>query len=494
MTERTAKTLVFGTSLCVLVLEILAGRLLAPLIGVSMETFTGIIGTILAAIAAGSVIGGRVADRVDPAPLIGPAIVVGGVLTWASPVLVSALDSVRGSDPVTIVILTTVMFFAPAAVLSSVTPMVAKLVIRDLGSTGTIVGGLSAAGTAGALAGTYLTGFLFVRYFSTRTLLAIVGGVLVATGVGVGVAMAVKAKRLSGSAAVAPIVIAVVAASVAGGGVAAIPGRCDLETDYACVELVVDPDRSSGRTVVLNQTHNSYIDLDDPTHLEFRYLRLFASIVTTSAPGSIDGLHLGGAGFTFARYIQASPQAGHQIVLEIDDQLAEFVAAELGPGAMSGVDVVLGDARLTARSLDSDQFDLVIGDAFSGLTVPWHLTTDEFVADLNRVLVGDGVVIMNIIDGGDLSFVRSQLATYAVHFEHLNLVVPPDWGDLWDSSIAASQPRNYVLVASHMPLLMPSIARSDGRWLSESETQTLMGDAAILSDGYAPVDQIRRSG
>ena len=50
--------LVFFTSASILVLEILAGRILAPFVGVTLETFTGIIGTVLAGIAVGAWLGG----------------------------------------------------------------------------------------------------------------------------------------------------------------------------------------------------------------------------------------------------------------------------------------------------------------------------------------------------------------------------------------------------------------------------------------------------
>ncbi len=82
MSRRYAQVLVFVTSGAVLVLEILAGRLMAPYVGVSLETFTGIIGTVLAGIALGAAVGGRLADRYDPQRLIGPALMLGGVASW----------------------------------------------------------------------------------------------------------------------------------------------------------------------------------------------------------------------------------------------------------------------------------------------------------------------------------------------------------------------------------------------------------------------------
>ena len=91
MSRRGAQLLVFSTSAAVLVLEILAGRLMAPYVGVSIETFTGIIGTILAGIALGNYVGGRLADSIPPRKALGPALIVGGLLSWASLPIVSAV-------------------------------------------------------------------------------------------------------------------------------------------------------------------------------------------------------------------------------------------------------------------------------------------------------------------------------------------------------------------------------------------------------------------
>ena len=75
-----AGAVVFFTSGSVLVLEILAGRLLAPYVGVRLETYTSVIGIVLGGIALGTWLGGRLADRVDPRKTVGPLMVAGGGL------------------------------------------------------------------------------------------------------------------------------------------------------------------------------------------------------------------------------------------------------------------------------------------------------------------------------------------------------------------------------------------------------------------------------
>src|SRR5919112_1440973 len=78
-----AGVLVFGTSAAVLVLEVLSLRLLAPYLGLTLETSTTVIGIALSAIACGAWSGGRAADRVEPARAVGPLVLLGGALYLA---------------------------------------------------------------------------------------------------------------------------------------------------------------------------------------------------------------------------------------------------------------------------------------------------------------------------------------------------------------------------------------------------------------------------
>ena len=75
---------------------------------------------------------------------------------------------------------------------------------------------------------------------------------------------------------------AVGAGRLGGVGVATVPGGCDVETVYHCAEVADDPERASGRTLVLDGLRHSYVDLDDPTHLEFAYVQAIATVADTA--------------------------------------------------------------------------------------------------------------------------------------------------------------------------------------------------------------------
>jgi len=467
--------LVFATSGAVLTLEIIAGRLMAPYVGVSIETFTGIIGTVLAGIAVGAAIGGWLADRHDPRLLIGPLLVIGGGLCWLSLPIVRVLGPEVGKGPVAIVMLTACSFLAPVTVVSAVSPMVAKLRLERLEDTGTVVGGLSAAGTAGALAATFLTGFVLVAALPSRPVVWLVGASLIVMGV-------VLAWRLGRRR---PTTIEVAVVALVGVGSALVAPVCDFETAYFCVRIEADPQRPSGRSLYLDDLRHAYVDLDDPTVLESRYVRLFADVVADAADGPLTALHIGGGGFTFPRYVTAVRPASEHVVLEIDDELPRIARAELGLTDSDGLDIRIGDARLAIDDLPGDRFDLVVGDAFASPAVPWHLTTSEFVADIDRVLRPDGLYVMNVIDGGDDRFARAEIATLMEHFTHVAVIRPPD-----QARSAAIGAANIVLVASDRALTEADIDPADGTWIDGTEVERYVGDAQVLTDDFAPVDQL----
>lgn len=460
----------FFTSGAVLVIEILAGRLLAPYVGVSLETYTGIIGTVLAGLALGSVLGGRAADRTDPRALLGPLLILSGLSTLLTVPIIAGLGptvAADGGGPLGIVTMALAAFVLPTALLSAVTPMVAKVSLGSTEETGRVVGGLSAAGTAGALTGTFGTGFVLVAAVPTRPLVTGVGACLLVAGLGLSIGH--WRRRVS----------TVVALLAVLGLVQASPVPCDRETAYYCANIVVDPVRPSGRTLMLDNLRHSYVDLRDPTYLEFRYARLFGGVIDANlGTNPLDSMHIGGGGFTFPRWLEATRPGSTSTVLELDPAIVAIAREELGLETSSTLRVRTGDARRNIRNEPTGAFDLVVGDAFGGLSVPWHLTTTELVASVARTLRPDGIYILNMIDSGPQRLVRAELATLAATFAEVAVIAPPDGSG------------NHVLVASQAPIDLGSFDPSDGIGITGDDLLDFVGDARVLRDDFAPADQL----
>ena len=496
-----AGALAFLSAGSVLVLEIAAGRLLAPYVGVSLTTYTGIIGVILAGIALGAWVGGRAADLYGPVPLLGPTFILGGIGAMAS---VPIVDAVGGADMGegigTIVLLSAIGFAVPATTLSAVAPMVVRATIVDVATSGTLVGRLSAAGTLGAISGTFLTGFYLLGTFPTRTIILATGALLILVGLGL-VWWARPRGRVAtpddGPGPGITLAAVLVGLVVVGGAIAAVPNPCERESAYYCIRVVEGGSAPSGRTLMLDQLRHAYVDLDDPNHLEFAYIRWFDLAVRPVADrtgGDFEGLHLGGGGFTFPRHLAAAYPQSHHTILELDPIVHRTAVEELGLEPSPSLQIVLGDARPSVERLPNDAFDVVMGDAFGSLSVPWHLTTDEFLGELDRVLRPDGRYVMNLIDGPALSFVRAETRTLADRFDSIAVVARPGAFDGIDGGPGGGG--NVVIVASHEPIDSDALAAAAEsaagrvRIVTGDELEEFIGDAPFLSDDYAPVDQL----
>ncbi len=444
---------------------------MAPYVGVSLETFTGIIGVILAGIALGSALGGRMADRRNPRSLIGPTLIASGLLAWASLPIIGIIGPSVGNSLAAIIMLPLFAFFAPAAILSAISPIVAKIRLSSLEETGAVVGGLSAFGTAGALFGTFITGFVLISSIPTRPIIIGLGIILVVSGLAFAATSGGRSTPTVTEAGLGGLVL--LAAVFA-------PNPCEFESAYSCGRVVADEDNPSLRFLVLDTLRHGAVDLDDPTHLEFRYTSLIGDAIDAAPDGPLDTLHIGGGGFSIPRYLEATRPGSTSLVLEIDPVLIEVAEEELDLQVSDRLVIQIGDARLATPDLDTDAYDVIVGDAFAGLSVPWHLTTTEFIEELDRILVDDGIYIMNVIDGEDSGFSRASLRTLQEHFEYVGVIIPADG--------VPDRPVNQILLASNAPLRDLTIDPEDGQLVADVEA--FIGDSQVLTDDFAPVEQL----
>jgi spermidine synthase len=174
------------------------------------------------------------------------------------------------------------------------------------------------------------------------------------------------------------------------------------------LSVLRDPERPTGRLLRQGDMDASYVDLADPRHLEFDYLRWSAAVV--EAAGAREIVHIGGAACALARALAASRPDRRQEVIEVDPAVVELARAHLGLRRAPGMRVRTGDGReALARRRDASA-DAVVVDAFVGARVPRHLVTGEALADLARVLRPDGVAVINVVDARGLPDSRAIAA------------------------------------------------------------------------------------
>ncbi len=176
-------------------------------------------------------------------------------------------------------------------------------------------------------------------------------------------------------------------------------------------ELLADADRPGGWLLVVDRIRQSYVDLDDPTYLDFEYLRSMADIVDALPTGPLAVVHVGGGGCTFARYVAKTRPGSSQIVFEPDTALVDLVRARLPLPRGARIRVRPRSGRHGVRDVRAGSADVIVVDAYLGGRVPGELTTREFLTDVARVLRPDGVLLANLTDGPPLTYTRRVVAS-----------------------------------------------------------------------------------
>jgi SAM-dependent methyltransferase len=262
------------------------------------------------------------------------------------------------------------------------------------------------------------------------------------------------------------------------------------------IELLADADRPGGWLLLIDRIRQSYVDLEDPTYLDFEYVQAFADVVDLLGDGPITATHIGGGAATLARYIDATRPGSTQIVLEPDTAVTDTVRARLPFARRARIRIRPVGGREGLPALRSASADLLVVDAYHGGRVPADLTTTECLAEIARVLRPEGVLLANLADGPPLTYTRRVAATVRAAL--------PDVAIRADAAVFRRRRfGNLVLAAARSGLPADGIARAAAsapfpqRVLSGDAIGQFVGSARRLTDAHpvrspAPPDELWR--
>jgi spermidine synthase len=486
--------IVFVSSGCIMILELVAGRMIAPHVGVSLYTWTSVIGIVLAGVSLGNYVGGRLADHWASLRLLGLVYLL-AALACLGVLYVDRMHRITPSDwPIVaeILVLTTALFFLPSTLLGMISPIVAKLAVSDLAKTGSTVGKIYAAGSLGSIVGTFATGFVLIAWLGTYTIIWGVALVLIALGL-----VFMLAGRGASFLLAAAIILGGSALALNQGWLAS---ACVRETDYYCIKINSE-EHADGpvRVLILDHLVHSYVSLNNPQDLIYGYEKMYAEIAAYQAARTqrLRTLMIGGGGYTFPRYIEAVYPGSDIDVVEIDPEVTATAYDLLGLNRDSKIVTFNEDTRLYLARPPTKRYDLIFGDAFNHCSVPYHLVTQE-ANDLVRGWLADGgLYVVNIIDGPQGEFARAYVNTLRRTFRHVYFV---PGSDTWRETMRTT----FVIIASDTPLDLAALASFQydagdalvARQLaSPEEVERLLTEAptVVLTDQYAPVDQMLAS-
>ena len=226
----------------------------------------------------------------------------------------------------------------------------------------------------------------------------------------------------------------------------------DSEDAAGRIELVPDDDGRGGVTVMMDGSPQSHVNLADPGSLGFEYIAHFAAVIDTLPVGPLGVTHIGGAGLTLARYVNAERPGSPQIVLEPSVELTELVRRELPLPRRHRIRVRPVDGLTGIAQLSDASADVVVLDAYAGGRVPAELTTVEFLTDASRVLKPDGTLLANIADEPNKAYLRRVYAGLLAVFGQVALIGTHE-------ILKGKRFGNTVAVAARSPLDIAALRR-----------------------------------
>ncbi len=523
------RLVVFLGGAILMALEIVGSRVLSPYFGSSIFVWGSLISIFLTALSVGYYWGGRLADRRPNLKVLGALVAIPGALIWLLPFYfpivnewVAAMDLGPRFSPL---LTSTLLFAVPSIFLGTISPYAIRLEIQSVETAGNTAGSLYALSTAGSIVGTLAASFFLIPMMGVRNILHTLGLLLLIIAAGsllMGVRQGTKRPHTKEFGATSnksrtqrtqprqrgranTLVLLLAVGLVLLGALTPWEGESSefvytKESLYHHIKV-----RDAGRLRILHfdNSFQSAINLDDPDEQVFMYTR-YLHLGRLFAPDAQNSIFVGlGAGSAPRRFHRDYPEMTIDVV-EIDPEVVAVAERYFGLETDERLRVWARDGRLFTKQTDA-RYDLAVLDAYFAESIPFHLTTVEFLREVQSRLTADGVVVANVIgavSGPQSRLFRSMLATYDEVFPQVYVFLVGASGKLPNDTV-----RNIIVIATQGG---ERLSREQIAALAEQSLQSgamsidvrpfvdsLVGepiptaDVPVLTDDYAPVDALQ---
>lgn len=483
----------FLAGFAVMTVELVSARIVAPIIGNSVFTWTSVIGMTLLGLSLGSWLGGRVADKYSGHKYISIAFVVSALLVASIIPMVHIADVVLGfSSSIVLlnILLSGFLFLLPAIAMGTIQPMVLKNYATDFSKLASEYGVLSAVWSLGSILGVFLTGFVFISSMGSSATIFSIAFVLFILSL----VFALNEKKLFmyflGGFIVFVILFTLIGSS------RNEPGKSlvyEGESDY--YKIRVKDANLSG----FGQSRILFLDFDShsiyPSIVNEDFYPEMYPVFANLKKDIKDIIVIGAGAYTMPEYFAEYYKGAGIDVIEPDPALVDMGHKYFGLSKYN-IKTEVGDARYVLPRTDK-KYDVVFGDAYNSfISVPWHLMTKEWNEDVKKKLNDGGVYAVNFIGitgGENNGMVNSVVKTFEQTFPNFYVF---KFGE-GDEAIS-----NIVLVGVNgtLPLsdkeLVQKLSKGKNPFLAkkvinkDSLNFASSTNAVILTDDFAPVEKL----
>lgn len=502
---------VFFTNACIMIIELVAGRLIARDLGSSLYTWTSVIGVVLTGITIGNYCGGRLADRYPARKTI--AVLLG--LSSVACVTIIVLNNLVGdwiwlwklSWPARVFSHVSLVFLVPSILLGTTSPVVAKMALDKGLPKGRTVGDIYAWAAAGSIAGTFLAGFYLIATMGTIAIIWTVSGALLVIAI-------LYWCKFWAFYLWAAILVAVMTMGMAPTELAVKNGTAlklrkkpdpsiiyEDETQY-CYVAVSRAGSAPPRLLFLqDKLKHSEIVPGNIKDLKYSYEQIHAAITHRYSrdKDKLSVLVIGGGGYVFPRYVEEVWPGSKVDVVEIDPGVTKAAMEAFGLDKDTSINTFTMDARNYVDQIiyaehNEDvktRYDFIYEDALNDYSIPFQLVTKEFNDKIATLLGDEGIYMIELIDiFNEGLFLSAYVSTLKETFPYVSVVT--------NSDLAKSERNTFVIAASNRQIDLGGLEndykqRDLELWiLDEADMAELKtkSKGLVMTDDYVPVENM----
>lgn len=492
MKTSTQKVLYISSSFIagfsIMVVELISSRIVAPIIGSSVFTWTSVIGITLLGLSIGSFIGGKIADKTErrePLPL---AFLISAILVFIITILIRNTDFITGSSTSILklnLLISSYLFLLPAISIGTIQPMILKRFANDFSKIGSEYGALSAIWSLGSILGVFLTGFFFVSTIGSLETIWLVSIILFLTGLAL--AIGNKKDLVFFLITIVILIIYIFIPSSTNKKTSLIFQK---ETNYYTARI------TDSYLVGFGESRMLFLDFDShsiqPTETSKYFYPEMYPIFSDIKSDIKDILVIGAGAYTMPKYFKDYYKNANVSVIEMDPEMEKIGKDYFGLDKYD-IKTITGDARVIV-SKDVQKYDVIFGDAYNSfISVPWYLLTKEWNSSIKEKLNDSGIYAINFIGsmtGPGSDFVKSVLNTFKITFPNFYI---------FSFGLDLESVQNIVLVGlkGDLPIsekdLYQKILKGKNSFLAERIIPAKLfinSTSTILTDNFSPVEKL----
>lgn len=477
----------FIAGFSVMTVELISSRIVAPIIGSSVFTWTSVIGITLFGLSIGSWVGGILADKVKNESLLSLSFLISSFFIFLIPLLSKNTDFLINSSNSILwlnLFLSGYLFLLPAVSIGTIQPIILKNFADDFSKIGNRYGILSAFWSIGSVVGVFLTGFVFISTIGSAKTIFIVSIIMLLMGI-----FFLNKSARNIKIYIVIIFLALVSFYFLERITVTKTTIFQKETNYYNAKIVDAYIPNFGKSRILFLDVDSH-SIESETINQHFYPEIYPVFYNLKKDiGEI--LVIGGGAYTIPKHFREFYKNSNISVIEMDPELKK-IGENYFDLKNYNINTIIGDARVIINK-DPKKYDLIFGDAYNSfISVPWYLLTKEWNDEVRSKLTDNGIYAINFIGSiiGDKSEItKSVLNTFKLSFPNFYTFV---------FGTSPEKTQNIILIGinGELPVKESELytkLKNDNNFLAEKITKMddfSMDLSTILMDDFAPVEKL----